>query len=408
MTSEIAVEDLVYPFDRTDPDAPHPTYAWLREHHPVARVRTRYETEAWLVTGYDAVRAVLADERFSSRMPMTGQPERAAPEDDPNKALFNLDPPRHTQLRQLQASFYTAAHVRQLQPAMTRIAEALVDDIERAGRPADLVPRFIHPLITESLWHALDIPARLLPEFREWAHEFESFTEPVWDPDPATNPILRNRVRIRKLMQQVVAERRERPGDNDLPSRLLAAYDAGDLLDEAELLVQLTGMVIAGHDPTANAMGLLLLTTLGDPDRYHRRLAELPKEIPAVVEETLRHAGQSDIGFVRVAKADVDVAGATIRAGDVVIVVLSAANRDGAAFPDADRLDVTRADNPHVAFGHGRHHCLGAPLARALLVTAQSVLCDRLPSLRLVKPAEDVPRRMALAQFGPSELLVTW
>ncbi|WP_431912634.1 cytochrome P450 [Micromonospora carbonacea] len=402
----LKLADLVYPFERQELTAPSSIYNWLREHHPLARVRTAYGTDAWLVSGHREVRAVLVDERFSAGTPTTAGIEVAEPEDDPAKALFNLDPPDHTRLRRISAPFFTVSQVKDLRPRLERMADGLVDAMMGAGASADLVQAYIHPLVSGTLWELLGVPGGLLPAFRKWADELREIKEPSWEPDPATNPVLINRINLRRTMQALIAERRRNPGD-DLVSKLMAARERGDIVDDPELIVQLTGMVLGGIEPTFNMMGLALLTAMSEPGLL-RRMRDDPDSIGPAVEEILRYHAPTDIGFVRVAKTDVEMFDAHIRQGDVLIVALASANRDAAVIPDADRLDVTRTENPHVAFGYGRHHCLGAHLARVEIATALAVLARRLPGLRLAVPFESVPRRLALAQFGPEELTVTW
>ncbi|EEP73622.1 p450 monooxygenase encR [Micromonospora sp. ATCC 39149] len=402
----LQLSDLVYPFERQELGSPSPIYDWLREHHPLARVRTAYGTDAWLVSGHKEVRAVLVDERFSAGTPTTAGIEAAEPEDDPAKALFNLDPPDHTRLRRVSAPFFTVSQVKSLRPRLERIADGLVDAMVDSGAPADLVQAYVHPLVSGTLWEVLEVSEDLLPAFRAWADELREIREPSWDPDPATNPVLINRIKLRRTMQALIAERRRNPGD-DIVSKFLAARERGEIVDEPELIVQLTGMVLGGIEPTFNMMGLALLTTLSEPGLL-RRMRDDPDTIGAAVEEMLRYHAPTDIGFVRVAKTDVEIFDAHIKKGDVLIVALASANRDATVIPDAHRLDVTRTENPHVAFGYGRHHCLGAHLARLEIGTALAVLARRLPGLRLAVPFESVPRRLALAQFGPEELTVTW
>ena len=406
MTNNVDTENLIYPFPRLSADAPAQEYTWLREHRPVVKVRTTYNTEAWLVTGYQVVRAVLADERFSSRMPVTAGVEDVEPEDDATRSLFNLDPPDHTRLRRLLAGSFTAPHVARLRPRITALADELVDRLVDSAVPADLVSSFVLPLTAGTIWEMLDVPARLRPGFQRWAAELREITEPSWDPDPTTNPVLINRIDLRRNIQALIAHRRAEPGD-DLVSKLVAARAAGDIHDDPELTLQLTGLVIAGHEPTSNALGLALLAILRQPGRY-QELRDHPEALPLAVEEILRYHVPTDIGFVRVATQDVELAGARINAGDMLILALESANRDADVFHDPETLDLTRADNPHLAFGHGRHHCLGMPLARLEISTALTVLGRRIPTLRLADPAAEIPRRTALSQLGPQQLVVTW
>ncbi|ASO20667.1 cytochrome P450 [Actinoalloteichus hoggarensis] len=406
MKADVSMDDLVYPFGRQDADTPALEYAWLREHHPLARVTTTYGTDAWLVTGYETVRSILSDDRFSSRMPVTSGAEMPEPRDDPTRSLFNIDPPDHTRLRRVLAGAFTAAQIQQRRDAMTTLARGLVDELVETRSTADLITCFVVPFTTGVIWDLLAVPPNLRPDFAQWVLDHQAIREPSWDPNPDTNPVLINRISLRRHVEELIAARRDDLGD-DVVSRLIKARDAGEIDDDADVVVQLTGLIIAAYEPAFNTLGLALLALLADPERL-RSLRSRPEAVPAAIEELLRHLAPTDIGFVRVASEDVEIGTEKVHAGEILILSLESANHDENVFAAADRLVLDRSPNPHMAFGHGRHHCLGAPLARAELAVALTTIAERLPTLRLEVPPESVPRRTALAQLGPLELPVSW
>ncbi|ASO20697.1 Pentalenic acid synthase [Actinoalloteichus hoggarensis] len=401
---------MVYPFSRPSSDMPAAEYSWLAAHHPIVKLPTAYGTEAWIVTGHRLVREVLSDDRFSARMPGTTAvaAEPMDPRDDPTTLLSNLDPPDHTRLRRLFAGSFTPAQAERLRPLLEQHAERLLDLVVEDRAPRDLASMFVFPFVGRATWLLLDVPDVLLPDFEEWNRRHHQSMEPAENvgPPPEVNPVFASRLALRRNVEALIDHRRRHPGD-DLVSGLVRELESGGFRDHAELVNQLTGVVVAAYEPTSNMVGLAIMRMLAVPEDY-ARLCREPEVIPSAVEEVLRHQLPTDVGFIRVAAEDVEIGGATVSEGEIVIVSQEGAHRDPVVFPEPLKVDIDRRPNSHVAFGHGRHHCLGAPLARVEIATALGVLTKRLPSLRLVTSLEAVPRRTAFAQLGPRELLVEW
>ncbi|MFF0489072.1 cytochrome P450 [Nocardia sp. NPDC004068] len=391
-----------YPFGepvRLDID---PNYAILRREEPVTRVRLPYGGEGWLVTRYDDVKQVLADPRFS-RAETVGREDipRMSPAPSRPDSLLSMDPPQHTRLRKLVAKAFTGRRVAALRPHVREIVDGLLDAMERDGAPADLVARFALPLPVTVICEMLGVPT-------EDQHRFRDFSDTVLSTTAYTREqIDAGRAELERYLGELVSERRERPTD-DLLGALVAARDDEDRLSESELVNLGIGLLVAGHETTANQLANFTYLLLTQPERWELLRAH-PDLVPGAVEELLRYVQLgSGGGFARVATEDVELHGVTVRAGESVFTNLQAANRDETVFADPETLDLTRKHNPHIAFGYGAHHCLGAQLARVELQIALGALLRRLPTLRLAVPVENVPWKTGLLVRGPRELLVAW
>ncbi|WP_019074881.1 cytochrome P450 [Streptomyces hokutonensis] len=390
-----------YPFGPSEGLDLHPRYAELRREDPVSRVTMPYGGEAWLVTRYDDIKVVLADSRFS-RAATVGQdvPRMRPPIESEN--ILSMDPPDHSRLRKLVSKAFTVRRIEELRPRVQIMVDELVDDLLDAGQPADLAKTVAWPLPVRVISELLGVPKEDRDNFRTWtglalATGNETTPEQI---EEALNQLL-------GYMGGLIVQRREKPTD-DLLSGLIQARDDGDKLSEQELIVLAVTLLAAGHETTANQIGshvYQLLTREG----YWQRLVDDPELVPGAVEELLRHTPLS-VGAdnARVALEDVEVGGRLIRKGEAVVVMPLLGNRDASVFERPDELDLDREKNPHMAFGHGVHHCLGAPLARVELQLALGTLARRLPNLRLAEAPADVPWRRDKIVRGPSALLVTW
>ncbi|WP_054811924.1 cytochrome P450 [Nocardia arizonensis] len=391
-----------YPFGapvRLDID---PMLAALRREEPVSRVRLPYGGEGWLVTRYEDVRTVLGDRRFS-RSEATEREDvpRATPEPARRNGLLGMDPPEHTRLRKLVVRAFTGRRVQQLRPRVDYIVRTCLTEMRVKGAPADLVASFALPIPVTVICDMLGIPAADQHRFRDFSDITLSTTAYSRDEIAAA------RSGLEDYLAELVAHRRADPTD-DLLGALVLARDDGDRLSEEELVNLGIGLLIAGHETTANQIANFVYLLLTRPALW-QRLTDDPDAIPAAVEELLRFtqlgAGSS---FARIATEDVELSGVLVRAGEAVLVNTQSANRDESVFPDADRLVLERDFNPHMAFGHGAHHCLGAQLARVELQVALAGLVDTFPTLRLAVPLEDIPWKTGLLVRGPRELLVDW
>jgi cytochrome P450 len=376
-------------------------FGQLRETEPVSRIRLPFGGEGWLVTRYADVRAVLTDRRFSRAAAVGEDLPRLTVEPPGGSAMAILDPPEHTRLRRLVAQAFTARRVAGLRPRVEALTAALLDDLVAAGPPADLVAGFALPLPITVICELLGVPVADRDRFGDRAARLLSSTAYTREEVSAAVDELSD------YLCDLIGERRARPAD-DLVSALVRARDDEDRLSELELVTLCGTLLGAGYENTANTIAGFTFRLLTEPALRHRLRAE-PALVPAAVEELLRHSMAGlGVSHPRVATEDLDLGGARIAAGDAVFVSLPAANHDPAAFADPDRLDPDREPAPHLAFGHGIHHCLGAPLARLELTAALTALLARLPGLRLDCAPEEVPWKLGLTVRGPRSLPIAW
>ncbi|MQY17174.1 cytochrome P450 [Nocardia macrotermitis] len=382
----------------------HPLFERLRHEEPISRVHLPYGGDGWLVTRYDDVKFVLADPRFSRAVTVDREDvPRAVPQPTRGNSLLSMDPPEHSRLRKLVAKAFTSRRVDLLRPRAQQIVDERLDEIERLGAPADLVANLALPLPVTVICEMLGVP----PEDQ---HRFRDFSDAILSTTAYTaEEITAARTGLETYLAEVVAERRSNPDSgDDLLGALVTARDNDDRLTEAELVQLGITLLIAGHETTANQIANFTYLLLSTPGHWDALRAD-PELVPDAVEELLRYVQLGSGGaFARVATEDVEVGGTTVRAGDAVFVNTQSANRDEAVFHDPAELDLTRQHNPHIAFGHGVHHCLGAQLARIELQVALSSLLRRFPGLRLAVPAEEVPWKTGLLVRGPVALPVTW
>ncbi|WP_086668708.1 cytochrome P450 [Lentzea kentuckyensis] len=387
-----------YPFGPVDGLEIDPLYGRLRDEEPLARVKLPYGEEGWLLTRYDDVRLALSDPRFSLAQAAVRDTPRMGPQ-RMGAILTDLDPPDHTRLRRLLAHAFTVRRVEQLRANAQRLAGDLLDEIEKAGPPADLVTAYAVPLPGLMVCDLLGVPYADRDHFQDLAAAFMSITA------MSDEEKLAKVGELAAYLAGLADQRREHQED-DLISALVVAQEEGDRLT-AEELVQLTVLLLgAGYDSTAAHIANSVHTLLRFPDQA-RLLRENPELMPGAVEELLRWIPAQEISDIlpRYALEDVELSGGTVKAGEAVLLAKHAANRDPRQYADADRFDVTRNAKGHLTFGHGPHHCIGAQLARMDLQVALTAILDRFPGLRL---AEDVRWRTGLAMRGPLALLVTW
>lgn len=391
-------ETRAYPFSHSDELDVDPLFAVLREEEPLCRVRLPYGEPAWLATRYADVRTVLGDARFS-RAAATGRDQpRIRAHIGPPGNIMSLDPPEHSRLRRLVMNAFTMRRVEALRPRAREIADDLVDRMVDGGPPAELVEGFALPLPITVICELLGVPVADRRDFRVWSDAFLSTTR--FTPQE----VAENVGKLREYMAGLIAERRRESRD-DLISALVVARDRDDRLSEDELLSMAEAILVAGHETTASQIPNFVHVLLHNQDHL-AALREHPDLVPKAVEELMRWVPLGSGGSTaRYATEDVELGGVTVRAGEPVVVALNSANRDETVFPDPDAIDFARATTPHVGFGHGPHHCLGAPLARMELQVALHTLVTRLPGLRL---AGDVVWKSGLATRAPEHLPVAW
>ncbi|WP_431961376.1 cytochrome P450 family protein [Actinacidiphila sp. bgisy160] len=384
---------------------PFPLYEELRREGPVRRAVIQGELEAWLVTRYEDGLAALTDPRLSSDVRDAADPRLMArlpttERESMIRTMLRADPPDHTRLRRLVSKAFTARRVAELEPRVQAITDELLDAIVPAGR-ADLVEDFAVPLPVTVISELLGVPVSDRYDFQRWTDDM--VLQGPRPPDPA---------KIEAAWQQMhgyltglLDAKRAHPGD-DLLSALIATHDDEQRLDRHELIAMAFLLLVAGYITTVNLIGNGIAALLTHPDQL-RLLREDPELLPGAIEEFLRYDGPVNPGIARFAREDLTIAGVAVPRGATVVVASAIADRDPARFADPDRLDITRADNAHLAFGHGIHYCLGAPLARLEGRIAIGTALRRLPGLALAVPADELRWRPRVLR-GPSRLPVTF
>src|SRR5215469_1624824 len=374
---------------------PYSVHARLRAQHPVARVIMPGGTPAWLVTGYAQARGALSDPRLL-KLPKDWRPPPDSVLASLDLHMLNLDPPDHERLRKLVNKAFTARRVEELRPRITTITAGLLDDMS-TRREVDLLTSFAFPLPITVICELLGVPVADRDQFRAWSATIVADT-------PSPEVFQAHASAMTGYFQTLMAARRREPAD-DLLSALISARDQTDRLSENELLSMAFLLLVAGHETTVNLIASGVLALLLNPAELARLRAE-PALIGGAVEELLRYVNPVNHTTFRCAAEPVEIGGVRISRGDPVLVALSGANRDPARFGDPDRLDLGRDGAGHLAFGHGIHYCLGAPLARLEAEIAFSCLLARFGSIRLAVPATSLRWRPSTLIHGLESLPV--
>lgn len=396
-----ATEDATrsYPFGpitRLDLD---PTLRELCGEQPVLRVRLPFGGDGWLVTKYADVRTVLADARFSRAAAVGDHVPRTVALGLPRGSMLSMDPPHHTRLRRRVTNAFTTRRIKELRPRIREIVGGLIDEMTAKGSPADLTTALTWPLPIIVICELLGVPLTDRERFGEWVDGLLMLA----DPEGAA----RAREQLDEYLAGLIAQRRVSP-TADLLGDLVAKDDPDDPLTEEELVGLGVSLLSAGQEATANQIGNFVYTLLTRPAFWDQLIAE-PALLPDAVEELFRFIPNSaTAGFTRIATEDVELSGQLIRAGDAVVAELGMANHDPEVFERPDELDFHRKRIPHLTFGHGFHHCLGAQLARTELRIALEILLERLPGLRLAVPADQLAWRTERLVRGVAALPVTW
>jgi cytochrome P450 len=375
-----------------DPDSVH---ARLRAERPVSAVIMPGGTPAWLITGYADARAALADPRLRKSTP-GWRPEPDSVFAALEMHMLNSDPPDHERLRRLVNKAFTMRRVELLRPRIAAITAQLLDDMS-TQREVDLLASFAFPLPITVICELLGVPVADLDDFRAWSASIVSDTvmPEVFQADATAM--------IRYFTALLTAKRHE--PTEDMLSALISARDDGDRLSENELVSMAFLLLVAGHETTVNLVGNGMLALLLNPGEF-ARLRDDPSLLPGAVEELLRHVNPVNNATFRFASEPVDIGGVHIDPDEVVLVALSSANWDPSRFADPDRLDVGRDSSGHLAFGHGIHYCLGAPLARLEAEIAFGGLLSRFGSMRLAVPAKSLRWRPSTLIHGLEALPV--
>ncbi|WP_017688532.1 cytochrome P450 [Paenibacillus sp. PAMC 26794] len=368
--------------------------------------------QTWIVTRMDVAMEVLKDHsRFTVEMNsidsgndirknLSGELGSSEPQTFfTGKSMLFVDEPDHRRLRSLVSKAFTPRYIESLRPRVQEIADELIDQFEVEGE-MDLVKDYAYPFPINVISEMLGIPQEDRPQIHVWSEAIAKGLG-FGKQDPTVAQHLRS---FAEYTAQLVANKRVEPSD-DLISQLIAIEEEGDRLNEDELISMITLLIFAGHETTSNliATGSYLLLT--HPEQLEQLKQDL-NLVPSAVEELLRYNGPATSSGPRYATEDTELDGQSIQKGDVVIPLLKSANRDEQQFTDPEELDIARKIKRHLAFGHGIHMCLGAPLARVEGDVAFTTLLRRLPDLQLSIPQEEIHWHSALSSQGLASLPV--
>ncbi|MEU3183592.1 cytochrome P450 [Streptomyces sp. NPDC006923] len=381
---------------------PYPYYAKLREAGPVHEVRGTQGERFWLVVGYEEGRATLADPRLSKSPSVVGHP--AGDEAIMGPHVLTLDPPDHTRLRKLVAPEFTVRRVEQLRSRIQRITDGLLDAMLPAGR-GDLVDELAFPLPIIVISELLGVPHQDRDTFRAWTNEIVAPTRPTGARDCT--------IELCAYLDALIEDKRVSPPADDLLSTLLRTRaEDGDRLSAAELRAWAYVLLIAGHETTVNLISNAVRTLLAHPGQLAALRADFTL-LDGAIEETLRYEGPVETSTLRFTREPVAYGDTVVPAREMVLVGLASADRDPARFPDPDTFDIRRSTTEgrghgHLAFGHGIHFCLGAPLARLEARVVIRTLLERCPELALDPAAGSFEWLPGLLIRGVRRLPVRW
>lgn len=386
---------------------PFPFYARLRAEAPVHRVTLPDKQEAWLITRYDDVAQVLRDERFVKNRWLVLSPEQAKRQPwmpgfvrPLMRNMLDLDEPDHARLRNLVSQAFTPRLVEQMRPRIQKLADELLQQAQKRPR-LDLIRDYALPVPTTIIAEMLGVPVQDRHKFARWSKALIVAGASSWGLVWAIPPVwfflryIRQQVRLRQTQPRA-----------DLLTALVQAREAGDHLNEEELVAMVVLLLVAGHETTVNLIGSGMLALLQHPEQMEL-LRQEPALIKSAVEELLRYTSPVETATERFAREDVAIAGVTIPRGSLVFAVLASANRDESQFADPDKLDLRREPNKHLSFGLGTHYCLGAALARLEGQIAISTLLRRTSAIQLAVAPDRLRWRRGLVLRGLEALPIT-
>ena len=374
-----------------DRDNPFPLFAAVLELGPVHAVTLADGHDAWLVVGYEEARIALNDSRLSKDMHAalatgSGVVAEGLPGPSFARHMLSVDPPDHSRLRRLVSSAFTPRRVEALRPRVQAVIDDLLDEIATAGPDAriDLVSAFAFPLPFTVICELLGVPE---PDRADLGRGLIKLLSPYSTPAEYARAKEASDAVV-AMLEALVDAKQANPGD-DLVSGLITARDGNERLSTQELLSTIFQLIVAGHDTTASLIGNGVVALLQHPEQLDAVRSD-PAKLALAVEELLRYDAPVPHSTFRYAVAPMDIGGVTIPAGAQVIICLAGANRDIGQYADPDALDIGRAESRHLAFGHGIHFCLGAPLARMEGQLALGSLLRRFPHLRLAVPVDEL------------------
>jgi cytochrome P450 len=389
---------------RREAFSPTPELREIRETSGVRTVLNAFGMEVYLVTRHEDIKAVLSDhERFSNGRPpgftLPGAPEISAEEQASANAgnLLGLDPPEHQRLRRMLTGEFTVRRMKRLEPRIVEIVAQQLDAMEVSGRPADLVEHFALPVPSLVICELLGVPYADREDFQRRSARQLDLSIPI----PERLELAREG---RAYMAALIAGARRNPGEDMLG---MLVREHGDELTDDQLRGIASLLLLAGHETTSNMLGLGTLALLRHPEQLEA-VRDDPDAVAPAVEELLRWLSIVHSAIPRITTTDVEIAGVPIPAGELVFASLPSGNRDPDVIDSPEVLDIRRGAIGHLAFGHGVHHCLGAPLARMEMRIAFPALLRRFPNLALAEDFSDVQFRSFHFIYGLRSLEVTW
>jgi cytochrome P450 len=373
---------------------PYPLYDQMRSVSPLFHLAP---FDLWMIFDYEGVKRALADhDAFSSDLSLIpGQ-------GNPGEWFIFFDPPRHTRLRALISKAFTPRVVANLEPRIRELSRKLLDQVLDRGE-IDLVGDYSLPLPMMVIAELIGVPAADWQRYKRWSDVILKIANTFTKDEEAAKTLDDYRAvtaEMRVFVTDLIAECRQATRD-DLFTRLVQAEVNGERLTESEILGFVQLLLVGGQETTVNLINNAVLCFLENPDQL-ALLHAWPELLPSAIEEVLRY--RSPLQWMpRASRRDVEMHGQVIPAHKLVLPLIGSANRDPSQFPNADRFEITRTPNPHIAFGHGIHACLGAPLARVEARIALRDLLNRLGTIELAS-AEPWEPRKALSVLGPSRL----
>ncbi len=400
--TEVDIPDYPMERDLRCPFAPPPQM--LGNAKGLTRVKIWNGTTPWLITGHDEARALFADARVSVDDRREGFPHwnehMLATVDKRPRSVFTADAEEHTRFRRMLSKPFTFRRVEGLRPIIQKITDQCIDEILAGPQPADLVDKLALPVPTVVISEMLGVPYEDHEFFQEHANAGLARYA-------AADAMQKGAMSLHQYLIDLIEKKQADPAE-DAVSDLAERVTAGEIsVKEAAQLG--TGLLIAGHETTANVIGIGILALLENPEQADfLRNAEDPKVIANACEELMRYLSIIQNGQRRIAIEDIEIGGETIRAGEGIIIDLAPANWDAKAYPEPDKLDLRRDAGQQLGFGYGRHQCVGQQLARAELQIVFHTLLRRIPTLRLAIPFDEVPFKPDRLAYGVYELPVTW
>lgn len=395
-------ENATFPYKRGCPFSPPAEYQEMMEEDVSEVTLTGSGLRIWTVTGYHTIRELLTDPRVSASRKHANFPFYfvAPPEFRTETSFIGYDGDEHARTRRKAALTFTSRQVRKLRPRIQEIVDDHIDKMLATPPPVDLHHAFSLPVPMTVICELLGIPH---DQHAFFIKHGTALLGGHSTPEERQAAI----VEVNAYVDDLIQLKKREPGD-DLLSRAMASYEqTGEEYTDRDLFNMVRLLMNGGHETTASQISLGTACLLQHPDQLELLLSD-PSLVGPAVEELVRIATIGDTAVPRVALEDIEIGGKTIRRGDGILCLGLAGNRDPEIFPEPDRLDIRRGSRRHLGFGHGVHHCIGADLARLELEIVWSTLFQRIPTLRLAQPLEEIPRKDGAVIYGLWGLPVTW